>query len=85
MIETADQIIDREIRASEAQRRTDIKAMREKAARLLELAAAEEDRLVRQLRCNAAGAHEFETVPGTGMLGDRFEEKCKHCGWVHLC
>lgn len=82
---TADEIIDKEIRASEKPRRQDITKNREKAARLLAEADESEKLLERQLRCNAARAHEFTTTPGSGMLGDRFEEKCKHCGWIHTC
>jgi SOS response regulatory protein OraA/RecX len=85
MSETATQIIDREIRASEAPRLKAIAADRAKAMELLSAADKAEKRLKKQLRCNAAGAHEFETTPGSGMMGDRFEEKCKHCGWIHTC
>ena len=85
MIETADQIIDREIRASETERRADIKKQRETAFRLLKEALDAEKLLDKQLSCNAARTHEFVAVPGTGMLGDRFQEECKHCGWIHTC
>lgn len=85
MLETAEQIIDREIRESAAERLQAIAWLREKAACLLKEAADDEKLLAKQLSCNAAGTHEFETVDGTGMFGDRFQEKCKHCGWVHTC
>ena len=85
MSETASQIVDRELRASEKPRLDAIAKMRAEALKLVRDANAAEKLLKRQLRCNAAGAHEFETEPGSGMFGDRFNEICKHCGWVHTC
>lgn len=85
MSETARQIVDRELRASEKPRLEQIAKMRAQALQLANDAAAAEQLLTKQLRCNAADAHVFETTPGSGMMGDRFEEKCKHCGWIHTC
>jgi hypothetical protein len=85
MSETARQIVDRELRASEKPRLEQIAKMRAQAAQLIADAHSYEVGLTKQLRCNAADAHEFEEVKGSGMFGDRFEEKCKHCGWIHTC
>jgi hypothetical protein len=85
MSETARQIVDRELRASEKPRLALIAQQRAQAEQLIAAAHASMLALTKQLRCNAADAHEFETTPGSGMMGDRFEEKCKHCGWIHTC
>ena len=82
MMETALQIIDREIRGGEKRRRAEIKKTREHGARLVIEANEAEARLEKQLDCNAAGKHRF-VDGGGGMLGDRFQEKCKLCGWIY--
>lgn len=60
-------------------------AKRATAAQLLR----EADELLRtataMIDCDLNGRHEFQTKPGSGMFGGRFEEKCIHCGWVHTC
>ena len=85
MSETALDIIDREIRVTEAGRRDRISMLRTKAAQMTAEANRCAAQLDKQLRCNALREHEFKTTPGSGMLGDRFEEICIHCGWIHTC
>ncbi len=78
-------LISRELTAASLSKIADALEMRTKAARMLTEANEMMDRAAKQIDCDAKGQHEFETVPGTGMFGDRFEEKCIHCGWVHTC
>ena len=39
-------------------------------------------RLAKQLECNEADAHDFE-CDNVSILGSRFEEICKHCGFTN--
>lgn len=75
-------LIAREIKESSAYLLSKAEDNRKKAALLIQDADRAEKQANLQLNCKK---HEFEHVPGTGMLGDRFEEKCKHCGWIHTC
>lgn len=39
-------------------------------------------RLAKQLECNEADSHDFE-CDNVSILGSRFEEICKHCGFTN--
>jgi hypothetical protein len=81
--ETADQIITRELTAACARLKTSTADKRARAIVLAMEADADEARAIKMLDCEAKGRHKFKTVPGSGMMGDRFEEKCSRCGWIH--
>ena len=83
--ETALQIVDRELRASEAGRRKQIAKAIADGNRMIKDAHEAHTVLELQLKCNATGKHKFKTVNGSGAFGSRFEEQCMHCGWVHTC
>lgn len=76
-------IITREITESALFRARRAKERRLEAAELL--AGADEDIAIAklQLECDVAKAHVFKAVEGSGMCGDRFEEICTNCGWIH--
>ena len=76
-------LISSELTAAVALIRGAVVTTRAKAARMVDEADEAEERANRMEACDAAGTHKFRTTPGSGMLGDRFEEKCIHCGWIH--
>jgi hypothetical protein len=78
-------LITRELTAAAQAQIREALEMRIKAARMLTEANALLEAATKRIDCDTNGQHEFQTVPGTGMMGDRFEEKCIHCGWVHTC
>lgn len=80
---TADEIISREIKQAVAHLRTEAQKKLMTAFRLKEEADAMTKQALRQEQCDERGTHQFREVKGTGMLGGRFEEKCKNCGWIH--
>lgn len=79
------ELVSREIKASVESRRADINRLHEVAKNALVRAGEMQRALNHQLHCDTHSMHEFETVPGSGMMGSRFEERCKHCGWIHTC
>jgi hypothetical protein len=81
--ETLDQLITRELTAATKRLRADASEKRKKAARLLLEADADEEQAAKMQHCDSHGKHKFKSVPGTGMMGSRFEEKCTNCGWIH--
>lgn len=80
---TADEIISREIKQASAYLRTTAQKKLVQAHTLKQEADAMTEQALRQDRCDEHGTHQFREVKGTGMLGGRFEEKCKNCGWIH--
>lgn len=76
-------LISKEIKAHHETTTATIADLRREAYRLIERADTLEELRTKQLLCDANGEHEFEMVPGSGMLGDRFQEVCKHCKWCH--
>lgn len=58
--------------------------MRADASKMLGAANAQLTTAAKMLECDLNGRHEFEALPGSDRLGDRFEERCVHCGWVHV-
>lgn len=76
-------LITSEIMASIKVRAGEIDELTNRANDLLAQASALRAASITQITCDARNAHQFEEVPGTGKLGDRFEEKCIHCGWIH--
>ena len=80
---TADEIISREIGEAVASLRTSAHQKRTRADDLLRQAAEYASQADRIEDCDKRGRHKFVAVKGSGMLGDRFEERCTNCGWVH--
>jgi hypothetical protein len=78
-----DSLITREIKIAAKGLIADADKDRIKAAELIARAEQNERQAMKMLNCDKAGKHYFVEVKGTGMFGDRFEEKCKHCGWIH--
>lgn len=79
------ELITRELTSVAASNIGRVARLRKDAADMLTTAANLEQLTTRMLDCDAQQAHKFETTPGSGMLGDRFEEKCTKCGWIHTC
>lgn len=79
----ANAIITREIIKSAAFRQQRAKECRSAAADLLNAADKDEEISKLQLECDEAQTHVFKAVEGSGMYGDRFEEICSNCGWIH--
>ena len=80
---TADEIISREIKEAVLHLRISARRKQLNADALAAAAAEEHANADRIEQCDKNGAHKFQTVSGSGMLGGRFEEKCSKCGWVH--
>ena len=84
MNEELKRLISSEIAASVKWLRENAVANRLEASKMLEAALDKERKANRFEFCDQNGSHEFETCEGSGMMGDRFEEKCKHCGWSNF-
>lgn len=76
-------LITRELTEATERLITEAEKKRQKAQQLLIEAVQDVERAAKMRECDAAGTHKFKTVPGTGMFGDRFQEKCTKCGWIH--
>ena len=78
-------LISREIKDAVTRMRKEADAKDWQARQLRQDADDARYRADRMIACDEAGTHEFEDVPGSGRMGSRFEERCKHCGWIHTC
>lgn len=80
---SAAEIISRELKAAADWNFAEAKILRDEAADLLREADERTAISTKQLACEEAGTHDFKIVPLSGMFGDRSEEVCRNCGWIH--